>query len=265
MIAAIVQARMGSTRLGGKVMMEVLGKPLLQHMIERLHHSQYLEDIIIATTIDKKDDNIMALCEKIGVKTFRGSEEDVLDRYYNATKQYNVDIIVRMTSDCPLIDPKVVDRVIKYYFDNKDEFDFVSNMHPPTFPDGLDVEVIPFKTLKKAWQEAKKSYEREHVSPYIWDNPKMFKIGNVAYTDELHLKERWTLDYEEDYFFIKRVFEELYSKRNIFYMEDILELLNRKPEIRKINQKYAGMNWWANQWGNLKTKDTLRTEKKQVR
>lgn len=256
---------MASSRLGEKVIMDILGKPLLQHMIERLQHSKYLEDIIIATTTSEKDDRIVDLCEKIGVKTFRGCEDDVLDRYYNATKQYGVNIIVRMTSDCPLIDPKITDRVIKYYLDNRDKFDFVSNMHPPTFPDGLDVEVIPFKTLEKAWKEAKKPHEREHVSPYIWDNPEIFRIGNVAHTEELHLKERWTLDYKEDYLFIKRVFEELYPLKKIFYMEDILELLNKKSEIRRINQKYAGMNWWANEWDKLKTKDTLRAGKKQLR
>jgi len=265
MISAIIQARMGSSRLGGKVMMKVLDKPLLQHMIERLKYSQYIEEIIIATTTNERDGEIVNLCEKLNINFFCGSENDVLDRYYNTAKKNNVDIIVRMTSDCPLIDPEISDKVISYYIKNQDRFDYVSNMHPPTYPDGLDTEIFPFDVLEKTWDNAKQPHEREHVSPYIWDNPSTFRIGNVTHEKELHLQERWTLDYEKDYLFLKRVFEELYPTKKIFYMNDVLDLLNRKPEIRKINQDYAGMNWWANEWEKLKTTDTLRSGKKQLR
>jgi spore coat polysaccharide biosynthesis protein SpsF len=265
MIKAIIQARMGSSRFTGKVLKEVVGKPLLQLMIERVQSSKLIEEIIIATTGEESDNPISDLASKLDVSLFRGSMNDVLDRYYKAARQYNAKVIVRLTADCPLVDPEVSDRVIQYYLDNQDRFDYVSNMHPPTFPDGLDTEVIPFEVLERAWEKAKKTYEREHVTPYIWDNPEIFRIGNVENDEELHLKERWTVDYEEDYIFIKQVYEHLYCSGKIFHMKDVLELQDRKPEIREINRKYNGMNWWANEWDNLKTKSTLRALKKQKR
>jgi len=263
LIKAVIQARMGSSRLRAKVLKEVAGKPLLQLMLERVQCCRLIEGIIIATTVREINDPIVDLTSKLNVEVFRGNEDDVLDRYYKAAKQFNIKTIVRLTSDCPLIDPQVTDRVVQYYLDNQDRFDYVSNMHPPTFPDGLDTEVIPFDILERAWKEAKKPHEREHVTPYIWDNPEVFRIGNVENNEELHLKERWTVDYEEDYLFVKQVYEHLYNAGRVFYMKDILELLDRQPEIRKINQKYMGMNWWANEWNNLKTKNTLRALKKQ--
>jgi len=265
MIVAIVQARMDSARLPGKVLKPVLGKPLLWHLVNRLRHSKLIDKIVIATTIEPEDAPILELASEMDIDTFRGGTEDVLDRYYQAARYYEADAIVRITADCPLIDPQVTDKVIRCYLDNRGRFDYVSNMHPPTFPDGLDTEVIPFDTLERGWKEAKKPYEREHVTPYIWDNPEKFRIGNVQNDEELHLKERWTIDYEEDYLFIKQVYEHLYSNRRMFYIKDILGLLDREPEIRKINQQYLGMNWFADEWDNLKTKATLRTMQKQKR
>lgn len=262
LIKTIIQARLGSTRLQGKVLKKVLGKPLLQHMVERLKYSEYANDVVIATTIKKTDDPIVALASELQLSTFRGSEDDVLDRYYKAAKKYNAELIVRLTSDCPLIDPQVTDRVIKYYLDNHDKFDYVSNNHPPTFPDGLDTEVFPFHALEKAWKEAKKPYEREHVTPYIWDNPHLFQIGNVLNDKELNLVERWTLDYEEDFQFIKAIYENLYQEGKIFYMKDILKLLSEKPEIQNLNKKHLGDNWWRKHWDELKTTGNLRTRGK---
>lgn len=265
MVKAIIQARMGSSRFPGKVLREAVGKPLLQLMLERVQSSKSIKGIIIATTLEERDDPIVALASRLNVAVFRGSEKDILDRYYKAAKQFKAKVIVRLSSDCPLIDPQITDRVVQYYLDNQDRFDFVSNMHPPTFPDGLDVEVMPFPILELAWREAKKPYEREHATPYIWDNPEIFRIGNVENETELHLKERWTVDYEEDYLFVKQIYENLYGSGRIFYIKDVLELLDRKPKIRQINQEYLGMNWWANEWDNLKTKDTLRALRRQKR
>jgi spore coat polysaccharide biosynthesis protein SpsF len=256
-IKVIIQARLDSTRLHGKILKKVLGKPLLEHMIDRLQFSKYATDILIATTMKKIDDAIIDLAEKLHLSVYRGSENDVLDRYYKAAKTCNAQIIVRLTSDCPLIDPKVTDRVIKFYLDNADKFDFVSNICPPSFPDGLDVEVFPFHVLEKAWREATNSYEREHVTPYIWDNPSLFRVGNVRHEKELHYVERWTLDYEEDFCFIKEVYENLYREGEIFYMEDVLKLLSNKPYIKNINKKYLGVNWRSKYVDDLKTKEGM--------
>ena len=257
MIKIIIQARLGSTRLPNKVLKKVLGRPLLKHMIERLQFSNYAQDIIIATTTNTTDDPIVTLMKKLNIPFYRGDENDVLDRYYQAAKKYNAEVVVRLTSDCPLIDPKITDGIIKYYLDNKEKFDFVSNMHPPTFPDGLDTEVFSFKVLEKSWKEAKKPYEREHVTPYMWDNSSIFKIGNVENDKELHYKQRWTLDYEEDYYFIKAIYENLYQEGEIFYMDDILQLLSDKPEIKKINEKHIGVNWWSKHLDEIKMKEGL--------
>ena len=257
MMNLIIQARTGSTRLPNKVMKNVCGRPLLQLMIERLQHSHYATNIIIATTTKSSDDTIVALMKTLNIPVFRGSETDVLDRYYQAAKKYEADIIVRLTSDCPLIDPKITDKVIKYYLDGKNKFDFVSNMHPPTFPDGLDTEIFSFHTLEKAWKEAKKPYEREHVTPYMWDNPDIFYVGNVRNDQELHFIERWTLDYEEDFYFIKAVYEHLYREGEFFYMEDILQLLSENPQIKQINKKHLGVNWWSEHLDEIKMKEGM--------
>jgi len=245
MIVAIVQARTTSERLPGKVLMNILGKPVLWHVIKRLKWSKLIEKIVVATTSNETDIPIIRLCQKIGVDVFAGSKEDVLDRYYKAAKHYRAKVVVRITADCPLIDPKVVDRVIKYYLENKGKFDYVSNNHPATFPDGLDTEVFSFEALEKAWKNAKKQYEREHVTPYIWDQPEKFRIGNVENDEDLSIEERWTLDYEEDFEFIKAVFENLYKKGEIFCMEAVLQLLKEKPELKGINKKYRGLSRYA--------------------
>lgn len=150
-----------------------------------------------------------------------------------------------------------MDRVVKYYLKNKDKFDFVSTNHPAIFPDGLDTEVFSFGALEKAWRNARKQYEREHVTPYIWDQREQFRVDNVENDEDLSLKERWTLDSEEDFQFIKTVYENLYKEGEIFFMEDVLRLLEEKPELREINKKYCGVTWYALQkhLDELKTVD----------
>jgi spore coat polysaccharide biosynthesis protein SpsF len=232
-IAAIIQARMMSTRLPKKILLEAVGKTLLELLLERLKHSQYIKDVIIATTTNPQDDILAEFCTKHRIPFFRGSENDVLDRYYQTAKKFGVDIVVRITSDCPLIDPKITDQVIKTFLDGT--YDYVSNIAPPTYPDGLDTYVFTFKALERAWKEAKDTYEREHVTPYFWKHPDIFKVGNVENTEDLSRSHRWTIDYPEDYQFLKRVFEELYQPENVFHMEDVLALVKRKPEIYALN------------------------------
>jgi spore coat polysaccharide biosynthesis protein SpsF len=179
----------------------------------------------------------------------------LLDRHYQTVKKLNADAVVKIPSDCPLIDPKVIDEVIEYYITNKGNYDFVSNLHPPTFPDGNDVEIMSFTVLQDAWINAKKVFEREHTTPFIWENPDKFRIGNVLWRKNLNysMTHRFTIDYKEDYEFIKRVYEELYEKNDKFGLDEIIELLESKPEIKKINQMYAGVNWYRNHINELKT------------
>jgi len=231
--AAIIQTRMSSTRLPGKVLMKAVGKTLLELLLDRLKHSKYIKEVIIATTHNPNDDVLVDFCNKNGIKVFRGDENDVLDRYYQTAKAFNVDVVVRITSDCPLIDPKVTDNVIEQFLEGG--YDYVSNISPPTYPDGLDTWVFSFKALEKTWNEAKDPYEREHVTPYFWKHPELFKIANISQATDMSQMYRWTLDYPEDYAFIKRIYEELYRPEKIFHMEDVLDLLKRKPEISALN------------------------------
>ena len=237
-IAVITQARVGSTRLPRKIMKKILGKTVLMHDLDRIKEMRSINKIIVATT-DLEEDNIIAKTvreydESVGI--FRGSKDDVLDRYYKASKAFNADVIVRITSDCPLIDPKISDLVVKTFL--KNDCDYCCNTLPRTFPHGLDTEVFSFEALERAWKEAHTPYEREHVTPYIRENPHKFKRVNVE--NEMDFSYlRWTLDYPEDFEFITEIYKRLYPKKRIFYMEDVLNVLNNEPWLIKINRKYA--------------------------
>ena len=236
MIAAIIQARMLSTRLPGKVMKDILGKPMIGHLLDRVKASKMIDKIIVATSDLSENDVLCDYVKKIGFDIYRGSENDVLDRYYQTAKLFNADIIVRITADCPLIDPKVADKVVQYYLDHKEEFDYVSNTTTPTYPDGLDTEVFSFDALEKTWNEAKKRTEREYVTSYIWKNGQIFRLANVAQKNDLS-PMRWTVDEESDFLFVKKIYEELYQGENkIFLMEDIVDFLQAHPEVMSINQ-----------------------------
>lgn len=252
-IVVFVQARMTSTRLRGKVLKKVLGKEILLFMLERVKRAKSIDEVAVITSLKRQDDAIVELCEKNNIKYYRGSQDDLLDRHYQAAKAFGADFIVKIPSDCPLTDPAIIDRVINLWRDNPGEYDYVSNYHPPTFPDGLDVEGCPFAILEAAWKEAKEPFEREHTFSFIWDNPQRFRIGNITNPyGEMFLTHRWTLDYPEDFCFIKRVIDELKGKPG-FLMEDVLALLKNKPEIAKINEKYRGINWYRNVQGRLNT------------
>jgi len=260
-IVTVIQARSGSSRLPGKVMLHILGKPLLLRMIERVQASALKGEIVVATTNDKEDDVIEALCDEHKILCYRGSSLDLLDRHYQPGKWLNADAVVKIPSDCPLIDPKVIDKVLAYYLEN--DFDFVSNMHPATYPDGNDVEVMGFSALEQAWKEAKRDLEREHTTPYIWEHPEKFKIGNVAWETGLDysMSHRFTIDYPEDFTFIKTVYEHLYPTNPNFGLDDILKLLQNNPNISSINSKYAGVNWYRNHLDELKTINPSQTKK----
>jgi len=245
-IVAIVQARMGSTRLPGKVMMDLLGEPVLVRDINRLRRSQLLDVIVIATTTQPADDQIVSLCKDHGWPYFRGDENDVLDRYYQTAQAFDADVIVRITSDCPMIDPEVVDRVIRVFLDFPG-VDYVSNTLPPrTFPRGLDTEVMTFEALEKAWTEDKDPKLREHVTPYIYRNSKKFQIHGVVNETDLS-SYRWTLDTPEDLAFIRTVYENFGN--DYFSWKEVLHYLDKNPEIVKINQHIQQKKVSENNYG----------------
>ncbi len=254
-VITVVQARMGSSRFPGKVLLPLAGKPLLLRMVERVKASKFSGKIIVAATFNEADDVIENLCKKNNVAVYRGHPVDLLDRHLNAGKKFEADAIVKIPSDCPLIDPLVIDKVIKFYLDNYPSFDYVSNLHPATYPDGNDVEIFSIESLEKAWGEAEKELEREHTTPYFWENPDKFKIGNVHWEAGLDysMSHRWTIDYEEDYLFIKKIYDELYAKHPLFSVSDILKLLDLKSELLRINEKYTGVNWYRHHLDELKT------------
>lgn len=231
------------------------GKPLFVRQAERVLSAGLCGQVVIATTTDPKDDVIEELSRQEGLECFRGQVHDLLDRHYQAALRYPADIVIKIPSDCPLIDPVVIDRVIGFYLDHAEEYDFVSNLHPATYPDGNDVEVMSFDVLEEAWREADLPLEREHTTPYIWERPEQFRIGNVTMEGgaDHSMTHRFTIDYAEDYQFIKAVFDELYPVSPLFTIADILALLERRPDIYAINALLAGVNWYRHHLGELKT------------
>lgn len=239
MIGAIIQARTDSARLPKKVLEKIEGKTVLEHVILRTKRIRNCRKVILATTNKKRDDILEKIGKRLNVLVFRGSEDNVLDRYYQVARLFKIDPIVRITSDCPLLDSEVAEKVIDFYL--RGHYDYVSNVHPPTFPDGLDVEVFSFEALKKSWQGAKTPHEKEHIVPYMLaTNPQLFKRGNVA-SDKDFSYLRITLDEKDDLTLIRRIYKELYAQNPFFGLEDILALFETKPELIKINQHL--MHW----------------------
>ncbi len=265
-IAVVVQARMSSSRLPGKVMLPILGETLLFRMVERLKRIKYPVNIILATSTDEKDEIIERFCHKKNITFYRGDLNDLLDRHYQIGLLMGADAVIKIPSDCPLIDPQIIDKVIDFYLENQQGYDFISNLHPATYPDGNDVELMTFAALEKAWKEAKRPLEREHTTPYFWENLDKFNTVNLAWETGLDysMSHRFTIDYQEDYLFIKRVFEELYPKNPAFSMEDILALIHSKPEIYDLNKKYAGVNWYRNHLDELTTISSEQTKKSPI-
>lgn len=231
-IIAIIQARMGSTRLPGKILKEVNGRPLLSYQLERLGLSEYINQIVIATTIKKQDDIIEEFCIDQTIPVYRGSESDVLARYYEAALKFKPEIIVRITSDCPIIDSQVVDRTIQYFIEH--DFDYVSNTVERTYPRGMDTEVFSFEALQKAYQESFLNRDREHVTAYFYSNPEKFKIGSVRNETD-YSKYRWTVDTVEDFELIRLIIEKLYDENPYFSMNEVINLMEQNPTWYKMN------------------------------
>lgn len=232
-IVAIIQARLGSTRLPRKIFLPLSNIPILSHVYSRISNSKLINQIVIATTDLSGDDLIEKFCEENNINFYRGSSDDVLSRYYFAAKKFNADIILRITSDCPLIDPKIVDAIIIKLLNNN--FDYASNVLKRTFPRGYDAEVFTFQTLENAFKLAKENYEREHVTPFIYNHPELFTLFN--YENEIDYSNyRLTIDTKEDYELLQIIFDSLYSQNNIFNLQDVIEFLQKNPKLVQINQ-----------------------------
>lgn len=234
---------MASTRLPGKVLADVNGRPMLQRVIERARRIPGATKIVLATSDDPANAPLLDLARQTGIASYAGSESDVLDRYYQATKQIAADVIVRITADCPVVDPAVSGRVVGKFLEGG--FDYVSNTNPPTFPDGLDTEVFSFDALVRAWREASLASEREHVTPYIWKNPAMFRTANVRGERDLsHL--RWTVDHADDLAFVRSIYARM-TERGLreFGMNDILDLLSSEPELASVNSDHSRNEGYA--------------------
>lgn len=233
-VVAIIQARMGSTRLPGKVMKKIKGKTVLNHVINRVSQSKLIDEIIIATTVHDIDNLIEQEALKWGVKVYRGSENDVLSRYYYAAKENNADIVVRITSDCPVIDPFIIDELIEFYTNGT--YDIVTNggseSSQRTYPRGLDTEVFSINSLETAFGNANKDYQREHVTPYIYEeNEKIYNFKSAVN----YSKYRWTLDTKEDFELIEEIYDRLFLGTQDFYLNDIIDLFNKEPRLFNIN------------------------------
>jgi spore coat polysaccharide biosynthesis protein SpsF len=233
MIVGIVQARMASTRLPGKVLLPLAGKPMLAQQLERLRRAKRIDKLLVATTTDASDDEVVALASNLAVDAYRGSADDVLDRFYRAALPHRPSYVVRLTADCPLADWSLIDGVIDHAVSGA--FDYASNTLRPTWPDGLDVEVMTFAALESAWTEARNPVEREHVTPFIVARPERFRHGSAEHEPDLSAM-RWTVDEPRDYAFVRRVYEALYPANPAFTTADTLDLLHRTPELLEINQ-----------------------------
>ncbi len=233
MITAIIQARMSSTRLPGKVMLRFSGNTLLGHIIERLSYSKCITQVVVATTKNSSDDELVGWLKENNFNYFRGDESNVLDRYYESAKYCKAQHIARITSDDPFKDPQIIDDIAKLYFEKS--LDFAYNNKPPSFAEGLDTEIFSFEALERANRNARDTFEREHVTQHFYRNPREFKQQNlVSSKDFSHL--RWTIDTQQDLKMTELVYENLYKANQIFYANDILSLIERKPEIPLINQ-----------------------------
>jgi spore coat polysaccharide biosynthesis protein SpsF len=251
----VIQARTGSTRLPGKVLLPLAGRPLLARMIERVQAAATPFEIAVATTVDPADDPIVPIAAAAGVRCFRGHPTDLLDRHYRAALDAGADVVVKIPSDCPLIDPAVIDRVLAAAA-AAPGLDYVSNLHPATYPDGNDVEAMPLEALAVSFREATRPLDREHTTPFLWDHPDRFRIGNVVWETGLDcsMSHRFTIDYREDYDFIRAVYDALWSPaRPIFALGDILRLLESRPDIFALNRRYAGVNWYRHHLDELHT------------
>lgn len=235
-VVIITQARMTSTRLPGKVAIEVLGKSILEYHLERLQRSRLMSQVVVATTTNSSDDIIVNICKGLGVAVYRGSEDDVLARYYHAAAKFAADIVVRVTSDCPLIDPGIMDKAIAQYLSLEPDIDYVSNCRlKQTYPRGMDTEVFGFPSLKIAHEQAKEPFEREHVTPHFWQHPERFALSNVDHDIDIS-RHRWTVDTPEDLDLVTRMLTACYPSNPEFDLQDCINVISENPVWENINR-----------------------------
>ena len=232
-IVAIIQARFNSSRLNGKVLADIDGKPLVERVVRRVKQVDEIDKIVVATSISASDNPLEEWCKSKKINFFRGSESNVLERFYECAKAFDANIIVRITSDDPFKDPVIISQAVNLLI--KNNYDYVSNTLNPTYPEGIDVEVFRFEALEVAFNNAILSSEFEHVTPYIWKDSIKFSLFNFEYTDNLSYL-RWTIDYPEDLEFTRAVYIKMRNKAGIFLMKDILNLLKKYPELTKIQR-----------------------------
>jgi len=228
-VVAIIQARMGSTRLPGKVLMDIGGQTMLARVVWRARKAKLLDEVVVATTNKSPDAAIVSECTKLGVPFFRGDEKDVLDRYYQAALAYKAEGVVRITSDCPLIDPEIIDDVVRTFLKAKP--DYVSNT---LYPRGLDIEVMTMASLERAWRESSKSFHRVHVTPYIYQDPDLFRVLSIK-ADEDYTGYRWTVDTMEDLTLVRTIYQRLHNQ-DTFGWHDVLKVLTQEPKLMDLNR-----------------------------
>lgn len=235
MIVAVLQARMSSSRLPGKVLKPILGRPMLEFQIERLRRAHRIDRIVVATSTDASDGPIATLCDRLGVDCFRGSLDDVLDRFYRTAIAFHATEIVRLTGDCPLIDPALIDHLVAYHIDG--DYDYSTLSLEPTYPHGLDAEIFTFPALERAWAEAELPSEREHVTLYLYKHAKGMRLGSVK-QDKDQSSIRLTVDHPEDFTVVSRIFEALYPANPAFDTAEIVDFLKEHPDVATLNARY---------------------------
>jgi spore coat polysaccharide biosynthesis protein SpsF len=232
-IVTIIQARMSSSRLPGKVLMTLLDRPVIQWVYERAVRIPGVDDVVVATTTEPADDAVAGWCERHRIPVFRGSETDVLDRYVQCARRHDADAVVRVTADCPLLDPALSGRVVELFL-GAQPCDYASNCEPPTFPDGLDTEIISRDALELSWTETSEPFDREHVTAYVRRNPDRF-VSQAVTCEPAMSDHRWTLDELRDFTFLSAVVERLHSMSLTGSMDEILDIVRAEPQLYALN------------------------------
>jgi len=242
----VIQARLASSRLPGKVLLPAAGRPLLEHMLLRVRAARHARRVVVATTTDPQDEPIVQLCARLQVECYRGHPLDCLDRHLQVGIATRASAVVKIPSDCPIVDPAAIDRVLSAYLARASELDFVSNQHPMTWPDGNDVEVIGIDALHAAAREAVDPFDREHTTPFIWTRPERFRARNVRWETGLDYSrsQRWVVDWPEDYQLVRGVIEALCEHKGpLFGLQDVLSLLSQRPELMRLNAQHRGYSY----------------------
>jgi spore coat polysaccharide biosynthesis protein SpsF len=247
-IVTVLAAQMNPQKLPHKAILSLAGKPLLLTVIERIKTCKLIGTLVVSTTTEEIDTPVYQLCKKRGIEIFRGDKKKQLDTEYKIALKYDADVLLKVSMNEPLIDPSVITKALKFFIENQDKYDYVSNLNPATYPKGNEVEAVSFEGLRNSWKFADNICERENSTFYIRNNPQKFRIGNVICEGGYDYSKtfRWLLDYEEDYVFVKKIFDELYYKNPLFNLHDIISLLDEHPHLKFINSKHLGINLYNN-------------------